>query len=209
MTYTHGRIVHDADSHVMETREWLEGFLADEQAELGRGLLGKELGRIDRLIDEARKRKSDPEADAQAATNPISGTKGWGAYGAFDPAERSKALDDMGFSRQLVFPTAGLRPVHESKEEEPRYVAARAYNRAIAAFCGQDTRLVAVGYAPLDNPERAAEEARYAIEIGAARSWSRPALPVIVRRGIRSSIRSGPCSASATSRSCCTSAPAR
>jgi predicted TIM-barrel fold metal-dependent hydrolase len=166
MTYAQGRVVHDADSHVMETREWLEAFLAAEQAELGRGLLGKENNPIDRQIEAARKRKTDPEADAQAAANPIAGTKGWGAYGAFDPTERSKVLDGFGFSRQLVFPTAGLRPVHESKEDAPRYAAARAYNRAIAAFCEHDRRLVAVGYAPLDNPERALEEARYALELG-------------------------------------------
>jgi predicted TIM-barrel fold metal-dependent hydrolase len=150
----------------METREWLEAFLAAEQAELGRGLLGKERGRLDGLIDEARKRKSDPALDAQASENPIAGTKGWGAYGAFDPAERSKVLDNFGFSRQLVFPTAGLRPVHESKDDASRYAAARAYNRAIAAFCADDPRLVAVGYVPLDDPERVLPEAQHALEIG-------------------------------------------
>jgi len=166
MTYAQGRVVHDADSHVMETREWLEAFLAAEQAELGRGVLGKERGRLDALIDEARKRKADPELEAQAAANPIAGVKGWGAYGAFDPAERTKVLDNFGFSRQLVFPTAGLRPVHESKTPEEKYAAARAYNRAIAAFCADDPRLVAVGFVPLDEPERVLAEAQYALEIG-------------------------------------------
>jgi predicted TIM-barrel fold metal-dependent hydrolase len=165
-TYSQGRVVHDADSHVMETREWLEAFLAAEQAELGRGLLGKERGRLDALIDEARKRKHDAELDAQAAANPIAGTKGWGAYGAFDSDERSKVLDQFGFSRQLVFPTAGLRPVHESKVDADRYAAARAYNHAIAAFCAGDPRLVAVGYVPLDDPERVLPEAQHALEVG-------------------------------------------
>ncbi len=166
MTYAQGRVVHDADSHVMETREWLDAFLAAEHAELGRGLLGKELGPIDRQIDEARKRASDVEADALAAANPIAGIKGWAAYGAFDSTERSKVLDNFGFSRQLVFPTAGLRPVHESKEGAKRYAAARAYNRAIAAFCARDPRLVAVGYVPLDEPESALEEAQHALAVG-------------------------------------------
>jgi uncharacterized protein len=166
MTYAQGRVVHDADSHVMETREWLEAYLAAEQAELGRGLLGKQPGPLDRQIEEARKRKTDSAADAQAAANPIAGTKGWGAYGAFDPDERSKVLDGFGFSRQLVFPTAGVRPVHESKDDEQRYAAARAYNRAIAAFCARDPRLVAVAYVPLDDPERALSEAEFALELG-------------------------------------------
>lgn len=166
MTYSQGRVVHDADSHVMETREWLVDFLEAELAELGQGVLGKERGRLDSLIDEARKRKVDAELDAQASANPISGTKGWGAYGAFDATERSKALDQFGFSRQLVFPTAGLRPVHEAKDDAARYAATRAYNRAIAAFCANDPRLVAVGYVPLNDPERVKPEAEFALDAG-------------------------------------------
>src|SRR5688572_28515619 len=100
MTYVEGRIVHDADSHVMETRDWLAPFVGDGPAELG-SLFGKGPSPLDALIEHARKRKTDAAAEAQAAENPIVGVKGWGAYGAFDPAERTKVLDQLGFSRQL------------------------------------------------------------------------------------------------------------
>src|SRR4029077_4402374 len=108
MTYMQGRVAHDADSHVMETREWLDAFVDPAFAGKLRPLYGKEHGRIDRLLEQAKQRKTDEEARAKAAQAPIAGTKGWLAYGAFDPAERSQVLDVMGFSSELIFPTSGI-----------------------------------------------------------------------------------------------------
>ena len=53
MTYAQGRMINDADSHVMETREWLDPFMdADLKSKL-RPLYGREPGRIDKLLDQA------------------------------------------------------------------------------------------------------------------------------------------------------------
>jgi len=164
MTYANGRIVRDADSHVMETPNWLEPFADSGYADKLR-LFGRSIGPIDKLIAAAEKRKADAEASAKAAADPIAGPKGWAAYGAFDTAERNDVLDRVGFSSQLVFPTAGLSPVHAAKDDDTRYAAARAYNRAIAAFCS-DPRLIAVGYVPLDDPARALDEVKQAIACG-------------------------------------------
>ncbi|HEY2594790.1 MAG TPA: amidohydrolase, partial [Chloroflexota bacterium] len=90
MTYAQGRTINDADSHVMETREWLEPFMDDDLRSKLRPLYGREPGRIDKLLDAAKSRRNDPEADAKAFENPIAGPKGWGAAGAFDTAERSR-----------------------------------------------------------------------------------------------------------------------
>jgi predicted TIM-barrel fold metal-dependent hydrolase len=166
MTYANGRVIHDADSHVMETRDWLTPFVDDTAAGALRSLFGKAPNPIDRLVEQARQRKTDAQADADAAENPIAGAKGWSAYGAFDPQERSKVLDGLGFSSQLVFPTAGVGPVLAARDDDARYAASRAYNRAIAAFCAGDPRLLAVAYVPLDDPERARGEARRAIDAG-------------------------------------------
>jgi len=152
MSYMQGRIAHDADSHVMETREWLDAFVDEEFAGKLRPLYGSKPGPLDQLLDKAKQRKADPEADAKAAENPIAGPKGWMAYGAFDPDERKRVLDDLGFASQLVFPTAGIGPVMRARDEATKYAASRAYNRAIAAFASTDPRLLAVGYVPLDNP---------------------------------------------------------
>jgi predicted TIM-barrel fold metal-dependent hydrolase len=168
MTYTNGRIVHDADSHVMETPTWLEGFVEPEHKELAGAVLGDAAGLLSGLIDKAKARKSDADADKAAAENPISGAKGWSAYGAFDAEERSKVLDQLGFSGQLVFPTAGLRPAQTATDSDKRYAGSRAYNKSIAAFCAGDPRLLAVGFVPLDDPERARAEAEHAIDLGCA-----------------------------------------
>ena len=166
MTYANGRVVHDADSHVMETREWLEPFMdADLKARL-RPLYGKEPGRIDKLLDQAKARKTDAAADAAAFENPIAGPKGWLAAGAFDTAERTRILDMFGFSSQLVFGTASLAPALAAKDEGVMYAGVRAHNEAMAAFCAGDKRLMGVAYAPLDNPTRALDEVNAALKAG-------------------------------------------
>jgi predicted TIM-barrel fold metal-dependent hydrolase len=166
MSYAGGRTVYDADSHVMETREWLDPFLdADVKSRL-RPLYGEKPGRIDKLLEQAKARKGDPEAEARAFENPIAGPKGWIAAGAFDPEERSRVLDQFGFSGQLVFGTAALAPVRAAHDEGVLYAGSRAHNEAMAAFCKQDPRLFGVAYVPLENPRRALEEVHAALAAG-------------------------------------------
>src|SRR6185503_9316290 len=158
MTYAEGRVIYDADSHVMETREWLDPYLdADLKARL-RPIYGRTPGRIDKLLDQAKARRTDAEAEAKAFDNPIAGPKCWIAAGAFDPAERSRVLDLFGFSGQLVFGTSALSPVLAAKDEGILYGGVRAHNEAMAAFCRADARLYGVAFVALDNPARALEE---------------------------------------------------
>jgi predicted TIM-barrel fold metal-dependent hydrolase len=166
MSYMQGRVAHDADSHVMETREWLDAFVDAEFEGKLRPLYGKTRGPLDELLDVAKKRKTDPIADAKAAENPIAGPKGWMAYGAFDPVERTRVLNDLGFSSQLVFPTAGIGPVTAARDDATKYAASRAYNRAIGAFASTDKRLIAVAYVPLDDPEQALAGIEQALAAG-------------------------------------------
>lgn len=166
MSYVSGRVCHDADSHVMETREWLAPYLDAELSEKLRPLYGRERNRIDNLLDEAKKRKSDAAALATAAENPIAGPKGWSALGAFDGEERKQLLDVLGFSSQLVFPTASLGPALAARDEDLMYRGVRAHNRAMGAFCSSDRRLLGVAYVPLNNPQRALEELDAALDAG-------------------------------------------
>lgn len=166
MTYSEGRIIHDADSHVMETREWLDPFMDEDLKSRIRPLYGKKRNRIDDILDKAKARKGDPAAEAAALENPIAGPKGWLAAGAFDPDERIKVLDQLGFSQQLVFGTAGLAPVRAAEDEGVLYAGARAHNEAMAAFCHHDDRLLGVAFVPLENPGRALQETRAAIAGG-------------------------------------------
>lgn len=168
MTYANGRIIHDADSHTMETGDWLAPYLdADLLKSLG-ALYGDPASgsRILNIIDKSKERKSDPAADAEARENIISGAKGWAGYGAFDTEERVRALDWLGFGSQLVFPTFGLGLVRRAKDEETLYKAAHALNQAQADFCDADPRLVFIAFIPLDNPAKAMELLDGAIERG-------------------------------------------
>ncbi|MDD9945061.1 MAG: amidohydrolase family protein [Myxococcales bacterium] len=166
MSYMQGRVAHDADSHVMEDREWLNAFIEKEFEGKLRPLFGKKRTPLDDQLDKAKARKTDPQADAKAADNPIAGPKGWLAYGAFDPDERKKVLDNLGFATQLVFPTAGLGPVMAARDDDERYAASRAYNRAIAAFSKGDKRLIPVAYVPLDDPGAALAGMKAALDDG-------------------------------------------
>lgn len=169
MSYANGRVINDADSHSMETQDWLTPYLEGEYRDRYTGVYLKREGgeRITAMIDKALARKQDPEARARAAANPIAGDKGWLGYGGFDKEERVEALDWLGFNSQLVFPTFGLAAIGRAETEGQAYAAARALNLAQIEFCSADPRMIAVAYAPLDNPRRALEEARFAHARGA------------------------------------------
>ena len=51
------------------------------------------------------------------------------------------------------------------------YGGTRALNRAMTTFCAPDSRLMAVGFVPLADPERAVGALEEAIELGVAAVW--------------------------------------
>src|ERR1700731_947939 len=132
MTYASGRVYHDADSHVMEPSDWLDRHidpsLRDRFPPM-RPTAG--ISFAEKAVAKARQRIGDATAQAEAAKDIIAGPKGWVAFGAFDPAERSRALDERGFSSQLVFATSSLSQFRTLKEADLLYGGARAHNRAM------------------------------------------------------------------------------
>ena len=93
MSYTRGRVVHDADSHVMETRDWLAPFT---EAEFKSKIpsLGEGFGRLESIIETAKQRKSDPIADAKAAEEKAAADKAAAEKAAADKAAADKAAAD-------------------------------------------------------------------------------------------------------------------
>ncbi len=158
MNYAQGRFIHDADSHVMETLDWLDPFIDPENAEGLKKVYDNAPDFIRQQIDLAKSRKGDAAAEAAASERLIDGPKGWIAYGAFDPDERRQALDKIGFQSQLVFGTFSLGAFTGVKDEALLYQGARAHNDAMEAFCSTDERLIYVAYIPLDNTELAIAE---------------------------------------------------
>ena len=175
MPYAHGRVYHDADSHVMEPPEWLAGFA---EADLAEKLLhGRVLEpRIQSMLEAANARLSTAAPGAPAPEGIIAGPKGCVAYGAFDSEERNKALDELGFDRQLVFATYSLGQFRNSQDPEVLYGGARAHNKAMARFCNGNRRLIPVGFVPMNDPVRALEELKAAIALGCGAIWV-PATP--------------------------------
>jgi predicted TIM-barrel fold metal-dependent hydrolase len=165
MPYATGRTFHDADSHVMELGDWLPRYADPGLRERIRPLdLGGAGALADKALKEAARRRGDAEA-ARALESDLMGPKGWGALGAFDPQERSRALDLLGFSSQLVFSTFAATQFLGG-DLDLAYGGTRAHNRAISDFCAHDPRLVAVGFVPWGDPRRVLEEASEAIRLG-------------------------------------------
>jgi predicted TIM-barrel fold metal-dependent hydrolase len=165
MTYVGDRVVYDADSHVMEPADFLDPFLSDEDAPL---LRREGLERMRPLLDEAMARHADRRSDpaiAAKAEERLWTDKGWMAMGAFDTAERARALDLMGVSGQLVFATFASA-MYLGRNPDRLYAGAAAQNRAMNEFCSADPRLMAVAFVPLRDPARAVSLATEAIEGG-------------------------------------------
>lgn len=164
-TYAGGRTILDADSHIMELPGWLESYADPGDRELLRPLYLGAAGKLaDQAIAEAQARQGDAAA-AAALEAAVLKAKGWAGLGAFDPGERSRALDLLGFDRQLVFATFAFSQFAGGTPETVR-AGIRAHNRGIAAFCADDPRLVGVGFVPLDDPALAVETVAEAVADG-------------------------------------------
>jgi len=152
MTYVEDRLVYDADSHIMELPSWLESYadpsVRDSINELYLGAAGKLAAEA---VAQAAQRKGDEHAAAELEGALLT-RKGWHALGAFDPAERSRALDLLGFDSQLVFSTFATTQFLGG-DPELRIGGTRAHNRAMADFCSADPRLVAVAQVLWLGPE--------------------------------------------------------
>lgn len=181
MTYAGDLQILDADSHVMELGDFLDDFIDPEQASrLRRRGMDALAPVLDQAVSRAERRRSDPAATA-AAEQDLMSDKGWMAMGGFDPAERSRVLDLLGFRAQLVFATFATAMF--SLPRSPRryddksrladdldllYAGCRAQNRAMTSFCAGDERLLPVAYVSLVDPARAAAAAAEAIADGCA-----------------------------------------
>ena len=178
MPYATDRPYCDADSHIMETRDWIANFAdPDILAKLPAMSLLKSGTKSFEVINEAVVKQKQRAAIGTAVVDVVKGLKGWNAPGAFDAAERTAALDDLGFNRQLVFSTFSASQYLHYEDLDVRYGGIRAHNRAMAAFCGQDSRLIAAGQVSLGDPKRCVAEMAEGVRLGCGAFWI-PGMPV-------------------------------
>jgi uncharacterized protein len=169
MPYVENRIVHDADSHLMELPDCLDPYF--EKRLIGRyhelSIYRHKLG-APGWAEKARAQHDDPGFRAGDEAN-ILLRKNYQALGAFRRDDRPKAIDYLGFASQLVFTTfcLGNFGLEEGGDVELAYAAASAHNRMMTDFCKVDRRLLATGYVPLMDFVRAAAATKEAIELGA------------------------------------------
>ena len=165
MTYAGEQRILDADSHVMELADFLDRHIDDEfRSQLRRKGMEALQPVLDDAVRKAEKRRQDAEV-AAAAEERLLQDKGWNAMGAFDPEERTRALDLFGFDGQLVFATF-VTAMFTGRDVDRLYAGAVAQNRGIAEFCSSDERLLPVAFVPLVDPERALAAVNEAIELG-------------------------------------------
>ena len=165
MTYAQGRTYYDADSHIMELPDWLVEYADPDVRDRIRPLYLGAAGKLaDHAMRDAEARTADPAA-AAALEDKLLDHKGWSALGAFDPVERTRALDLLGFDCQLVFST--FAPTQFLGDDADLvYGGTRAHNRAMVDFCADDARLVPVGFVPWGTPEQNAATVQEAIDLG-------------------------------------------
>ncbi|HLY78026.1 MAG TPA: amidohydrolase family protein [Caulobacteraceae bacterium] len=169
MPYVEGRIIHDADSHLMELGDCLDPYFTRPMLEryhalpIYRHKIGNGV-----WAQKAREQHDDPEFRAGEEAN-ILLRKNYQALGAFLPKDRPKAVDYLGFASQLVFTTfcLGNFQLEYGDDAELCYAAASAHNRMMTDFCAVDRRLLATGYVPFMDFERAAAATKEAIALGA------------------------------------------
>lgn len=163
-------LVFDADSHVMETDDWLAGFadaaVRDQIAPLGLANAGAKARDLMESLPSVWETHRSQEIDAEV----VRGPKGWLAPGALDTEVRGKVLDALGITVQLVFPTFAIGQFR-SDDLDVVYGGTQALNRAITAFCEPDERLKPIGWLPWHDPDRALRVLDEAIELGVAAVW--------------------------------------
>ena len=164
MSYAGDRRMIDADSHLME---W-PTFLTEQASRQVAARLPKVVPDLGPWAErKARSREALVELGPELLRK---GPKWNDALGAADPAERTTALDLLGFERQVVY-SSFCAKLFDVADAELRYAAYRAHNRAMAAFCAQDPRLSGVALCDLDGAQRSLGELDAALELGLGQVW--------------------------------------
>lgn len=168
MPYVENRIVHDADSHLMELTDCLDAFL-DPKFRAAYDDLPKVRAwpRDGKLPTHANAQHDDPAFRAGAEAN-ILLRKNYEALGAFRRSDRPAALDHLGFASQLIFTTwcLGNFQLEEHGKTDLAYATAQAHNRMMVDFCSVDRRFLGTGYVPLVDFDKAKACTRDAIDMG-------------------------------------------
>jgi predicted TIM-barrel fold metal-dependent hydrolase len=168
MPYASGRVIHDADAHIME----VPGFLTDHLEAKYRATITDQVlfpadrGRgLHKLMDENARNNAETVDETQIMLR-----KNWDALGSYTRADRPRSIDLLGFASQLMFTTQLLNfsALLEGRGDvDVIYAVARAHTRHMVEFCSVDKRLLPTAYVPLADFELTKQATRDAIGAGA------------------------------------------
>ncbi|MDQ1438389.1 MAG: hypothetical protein QOK43_2018 [Acidimicrobiaceae bacterium] len=162
-------MIHDADSHLMESPDWFVQYADPDVRDRMRPLFKVNVGPDTSFdLDAFESKHADPDYRAKGEDE-IWLRKNWAALGSFRKEDRPRALDLLGFASQLVFNTFANKALQEAEHSgdlDYAYGLARAHNRGMVDFCSIDSRLLPVGYVPLADVDRAGPFAAEALALG-------------------------------------------
>jgi uncharacterized protein len=167
-SYVGSRPVIDADSHLMEWPSFLTEHappaVARRLPDVSGGMTGLDL--------EIPGPTAAERAELEALDGDLlrRGPKWHRALGAMDPTDRSQAVDQLGFQRQVIYSSL-CSFLFAVPEPDLRYAGYRAHNEAVAAFCAPDPRLSGVAMCDLDDPEQALAVIDAAVDLGLGQVW--------------------------------------
>lgn len=169
MSYAAGRLIHDADSHLMEMTDVLDPYFETRLLARYHDLPVYKAKHSHAAWMNKERARHENEAYRAAAGAAILLKKNYEALGSFRREDRPAALDRLGFASQLVFTTfcLGNFGLDQSGDMELCYAAADVHNRMMTDFCAVDPRLLAVAYVPLEDFARAEATVKLAIRLGA------------------------------------------
>ena len=176
MTYADGRLILDADSHIMELPDFLSAHadpgVRDRIPPVNFDSGGKLSKRLAAYSASRRHEPSVVDEQLELGDRLLTGPKGYEALGAFDTAERSQALDQLGFDRQFVFASFSTGVVFDPRlAPDVAAGAARAHNRAMSEFVEGEPRLIGVGATALDDIDAALAEVDHIVASGLGAIW--------------------------------------
>ena len=186
MPYSEGRVVHDADAHIMETPTWLRDHA---EASVPRPPAGAHATRAATSCARRAAPRSSSATWWRRSTD-CAGEHASAEYRA-DEAGGDHGAQELRRHRRRSSPRTGpgpstcsgsaassifntfhngrLHDLEHGDDLDLAYAAARAHNRGMLEFCSVDPRLLPSCYVPLADPERAvAAAAEDAIDQGAA-----------------------------------------
>ena len=136
MTYAGSRRIIDVDSHLFELDDFLHSVATNEEAALIQPMesqteLPVSLEAIDRGREHLNRRNTDPAVMAKFEEGMFDIKRSpWSRLGAFDPADRSHALDVLGFERQVVLGTFSFHQIAHEEDVKALEIGARGLHQS-------------------------------------------------------------------------------